>query len=343
MIANLETIEQLARDASPASVERLQDIERAATDRETRKAARRALYRMSQSGVAIGPASSRHNPATLAAVPPEDTLRAFVSACDGAGNQLLLYLVPGPDGGSPTLVQILTNDLEGVKEINTLKIRHREVKDRIERFSAQLDTGLAIAEVEPNYGRWLLAKSRSLNASLSRRSPKGVLEWLPKIGETQEEYSSPAFSRVTAAEIVDDAAIPHDPKELFALPWFEPWFFAAEDTMPWLPEWEQLTADAGENPSDDIQKRMQEIVADAANGLMANDMREIYIHRLEQTADVLWRRGKVAEAKQALWQSISLNTEAEAASIPFAREISFRTLGAALEMVRIHRERRSRG
>lgn len=249
------------------------------------------------------------------------------------------------------MLQILTNDTEGVKDCESLKIRRRELDERVNRIISQVETGLAVAEIEPDYGRRLLARSRSLSAALSKRSPAAVLAWLGKIGEpvgehidgSSDEYAPPIYTHVTEEEIRSDSSIPTDSAELFKLKWFEPWFFAAEDTMPWLPRWEQAVIDAGDSLDTGPGTQIYQIVSEAATGLMTDPVRALYVSRLEETADVLWLCGKEAEAKQALYHAVALKgaETKDASSIPFVHEIALRTLGAAFEMVRAYRERRA--
>jgi hypothetical protein len=347
--SELELIEKLASEGSHASANKLDELERSSPQREIRKAARKALYRLSQ----IGILPSRREKLNVTQPASVETLRAFASAFDGAGNRLILFLVPDPDGGSSTLLQIRTNDTQGVETCDSLKIRRREQEERVNIIESQVETGLAVAEIDPDYGRRLLARSRALGASLSRRSPAALLSWLGKIGEASggstaesiDEDPPPIYTHVTEEAIRSDDSISTDALELFKLSWFEPWFFAAEDTMPWLPRWEQALVEAGDNSDAAPNASQDQIISEAAARLMTDTMRKLYVYRLEETADVLWRCGKVAEAKQAVYHAIILKSSGSdnVAAIPFVHEIARRTLGAAFEMVRIYRERRAGG
>ncbi len=347
MSSELESIEKLANEGSHDSADKLQELESTSAQREVRKAARKALYRLSQTGIV----PTRRQ--ALIVTARVDDLRAFASAFDGAGNRLILFLVPDPDGGSSTLLQILTNDMEGVKDCESLKIRRREVQERVDRIVAQVDTGLAVAEIEPEYGRLLLARSRALGASQSKRSPAALLPWMSKIGEpatgsTAESIGdavAPIYTHVSEEALRDDDTMPTDPVELFKLSWFEPWFFAADETMPWLPRWEQALAEAPENTNPEPGTPLDEIISEAAVGLMTDRMTKPYVRRLEETANVLWLCGKQAEAKQVAFHAVTLKAAdpQNIAAVPFAHEIARRTLGAAFEMVRAYREHRGGG
>src|SRR5215471_7433528 len=104
-----EQIAALLAEATPEAANQLLELSETTPDKETRKAARRALYQLSQRG--IKPTS--YVPSTDSTVSPrdaQDTLTIYASAYDGAGNRLLLLVLQDPDGGSPILAQLLIND-----------------------------------------------------------------------------------------------------------------------------------------------------------------------------------------------------------------------------------------
>ncbi len=337
MNSDLTSIETLGNTATVDAADTLKHIETSTNDKELRKAARKALYNLSQRG--IYPDAAKIAPKD--SLPKGSDIRAFASSFDGAGNRLLIFLIPSGFGGSISLIEVLMNDLEGTKHLNTMKIARRELEPTLARFQGGLDGGLAIAEIDVDYARQLLAESRAILAADSKRSPRGVMEWLPKIGLPTKHYDSPIYSLITKEKLAADDSFSKEPGDLFSLPWFEPWFFAVEDTMPWLEEWENLTGDPDTVQTDDSKARIEEIIIDAANNLMLDNMQQIYTRRLEEAADILWRSGQEIPAKQSLYHAIEMQKPGKPSEIAFARDIAHRTLGAALEMVKIHRERRA--
>jgi|GEM_PF-2383744 hypothetical protein len=342
LTSELEEIDKLAKEPSSLSATRLQEIEATAVgrDRDVLKAARRALYKLKLAGITL--ARQTRNAETASESDPSAYVRSFVTAIDGAGNQLLLFLISDPDGGAATLIQILTNDLEGVKSVSTLRIARRDVEERISRFNDQFETGLAVAETEVEYVRWLLAESRKITARQHLRSPAELLHWMPRIGDPKRDYTPPIYDRISPEALLVDESIDTDPGKLFDLPWFEPWFFAAEETTPWLFEWEEITGQSDLSESE-RSAEIERVEHEAAEGLMTPEMRKVYQHRLEESAEVLWRCDKPEEAKIALWHAVVLAQDTPVTGVPFVREIVHRTLGAALEIVRIHREHGASG
>jgi hypothetical protein len=336
-----ESIEKLLAAGTTEAATRLRDLAETTTDKETRKAARRALYRLSLAGVVPEERAPETRPAEPAVTAP-DTLRAFASAYDGAGNRLLILLLPDPDGGSPTLAQILTNDEEGIKDFAARRMSRREVAEALERFEKQLDGGLAIAEIESDYARHLLQEARAVNQRLGHATPEGFLDWYLRVGTPHEAWeTSPVYAHLPAEAVRADLSFSHDPDALFALPWFAPWFFAVRDVVPWLESWEQIESGTIVLPDSAKQERRERIVSEAVEALMPPEMRDRYRRRLEESADVLWRRDKAEAARIALYQALTLADNMPVAQVPFARALVRRTIDAAMEMVAAARQQQA--
>jgi hypothetical protein len=333
-LSELESIDALAAERSPEAATRLRDIAETTAEREIRKAARRALFRLSQAGIlpSVQKAEVEKRPSRTQEA---ETLRAFASAFDGAGNRLLFFVLTDPDGGSPTLVQVFANDEEGIKDCDDLRMPRREVEERIGRFEQQLENGLALAEIEGDYGRWLLSRGRLVNQRLGRATPAGFLTWAGRIGEPQTRYETSAiYAHISADEIQADPSIPHDAGALFALPWFDAWFFTAEEVGQWLPDWKQAASSVVVLPESAVQARRLRVLKEAVGVLMTPPVRERYVVRLEESADVLRRRGKETAARQALYQALKLKAEEAIEESPFAQALVQRTIEAALEVDR---------
>jgi len=321
----------LLAEATPEAASQLQELAESAPDKETRKVARRALYRLSLAGVR----PPERAPAPKTAEPtPSDTLRAYASAYDGAGNRLVFCVVPDPDGGWPTLLQTLINDEEGTKDFSARRMSRREVAERVDRFEQQLENGLAFAEIEGDYGRWLLHEARLLNLRLGQLSPPGFLEWMERVGEPRGSYETPpVFAALNPEEVRADPSVPHDPAAFFALPWFEPWFLAARDVYEWLDAWEKSEASVLAVPESAKAERRERIVTEAVNKLLTPEARERYTHRLEESADILRRRDKMEAARIALYHALALADNKPVADVPFARALVRRTIEAAAQML----------
>jgi hypothetical protein len=328
--STIDDIQRRLKEATPDAAAYLDELARSTTDKDIKKAARRALYLLGQKGVAVvreRPAEPQ--PGTSPA--SREGLRAWASAYDGAGNRLFLLVLSGADGGSATVAQILANDELGIRDLTLERRRYREIPPLMERLADRIDEGLAVAEIEPDYARTLLARFRDINFRRSTTTPRGYVDLLPRIGTSETEYhESPVYQHIQEDASADFSTAPAD---LFKQPWFEPWFFAVEEVTQWLQRWLAVESTVVATSEKVKQDRKSAIAMEAASALMPAPVKERYIVRLEESADVLRRRDRMTEARQALFHAAALRAAEDAGEVPFAEAIAARTLEAAAEMV----------
>lgn len=343
--SNHTEIDALLKQATPEAAAQLQDISETASDKDTRKAAKRALYLLSQKHIlpperTSRPAGNIEDQKSKTETP--DALRAFASAFDGAGNRLLIFLVPQAYGGNPLLTNILINDEIGVRNYGGKRLPRREIETQIAEMQSGMERGLVIAEIEPDYGRFLLSEARAINQQRGTMTPAGFLELLPLVGSPRQEYEQPAvYETVSAEEILADTSLSHDAQKLFDATWFEPWFLDVEAATPWLYRLMQELESPIELPESAKLERREKVISEAAEALLTPRVRGLYVRRLEETADVLRRRGETETAHTALYHALQLAQEKPVADVPFARALVDRSIGAAYFMLREEAERRS--
>jgi hypothetical protein len=336
-----ERVEALLKEATIESATALAELERQAGDKESRKAARRALYLLSMRGIRPTPAVLTGE--ALPDDPAPETLRAYASGFDGAGNRILFFEIAGPDGGKPTAVQMLVNDQTGLQTCDSARLDRRELRRRIQQLEQLPAEGLAFVEITPDYGRWLLEEARELLRRQNKPSPAGVLELLPRIGVPRHDYLiSPVYDSISVETLNADEAIERDPKALFELTWFENWFFAVEDVLRALSDWENATDTLDASPDEKAAAERELIVREVTTDLFTPGVRTRYVRRLEETADILWRLSHTNEAKMALIHAQALAGDAPVAEAPFARALVERTLIAGLAVMKEKRAERAR-
>jgi len=323
-------VEELLAQATPEAAGQLQLIAEHTTDKETRKAARRALYLLSQKKI-VPPPAPTHTPGaeslTARAAQRQavlrNGLRAYASAMDGAGNRLLFLIWPDPDGGSPTFLQALVSDEEGVKDIDTRRIPRNELTERLAGFDAQLDAGIALAEIDGDYGRFLLLEATERTQQVHRRTPQGFRDLLAIIGEPNGTYPEPpVWQQVTPESLRNDPDLNHDPEALFSTEWFQPWFLDVQTIGPHM-----------QPPTESTQATI-ESATEIVDRVMDAEMAARYRRRLAESADILLRRGKVETARQALYHALTLQNPETIAESAFAVALVQRTMQVALEMYR---------
>lgn len=337
-----ERIETLLKEGTSEAATSIVQLERGTDSKEVRKAARRALYLLSTRGIRPALDSVPVTDATTD-VPLPETLRAYTTAFDGAGNRILFFEIPEPDGGHPTAVQMMINDLTGVQTCDSVRLNRRDLRNRIQQFERLQGDGLAFVEIAADYGRWLLEEARELLRRQNRTSPSGVLELLPRIGSPRHDYPmSPVYESISVESLLSDGTMDRDPTVLFALPWFENWFFAIEDVWHALADWEGVSGTSDADSSEQLQAQRDTIVREVVTSLLTPGLRSRYVRRLEDSAHVLWGLSHEADAKLAVIHAQELGADVPAADVPFARRLVERTLVvgvATLEQKRAERAR----
>ncbi len=326
----LKSIEDLVAEATPEAAEELYRLAETGADKESRKAARRALYRLKQIGVEPPqvPAVPTSRPV---AAPPR--LRAFASAYDGEGNRLIVPILPDPDHGSPTLAQVLVSDTEGVRELDGARLGRSVLEDRLTRYADQLELGLAIAEIEGDYARHLLTEFRAINRQRRTPTPAGFMEIVARLGTPERDWSEPPiYAALSADEVLTDESLPRDAETLFALPWFRAWFLDEEPIWPWIRRIGDLSESPIQTTEEVRRERVERIASEAVDTLIDADLRARYTRRLEETADILLRCDKPLPARQALYHALQLKTDRLTHDLSFARDLFWRSVFAVVQM-----------
>ncbi len=323
-----DRIAHLLAEATPQAAVALRDLAETTTEKEIRKAARHALYQLSQRHILPPsgpiPSGTKGDPD-----PPKPSLRAFASAYDGDGHRAITLFTPGSDGGNPTCVQFLIRDETGIKSLTAQRMSRREMADNILSLELQLAGGIAFAEIESDYALHLLYQAYAVHLRLKTQSPPGTLDWLPRLGVPEQDYpTAPVYARLPAAAALADPDIPREPNELFALPWFDPWYLDVERVEPWLAR--LMTEVQGEQTEDRKRERAEETTGEVVDAVMDAATRARYVHQLEQSADILLRRGIEQAGRQALLHAVELASDRPASQILFARRLVERTIMAAL-------------
>src|SRR5215468_7667046 len=161
--ADLAIAARLGALAESSSAEVLLAIEQRSQDKLVRKEVKRALYRLTQRGVAV-PHAPPPRPTVLAAAPP---LEGYLSPVDGRGDQLVWLIKPRP-GGLAHLFVVL-NDPEGMREVSLSETSRKALRAARQELASRHELHLVDADwrycdfVADRAFRWATAGGRTVS------------------------------------------------------------------------------------------------------------------------------------------------------------------------------------
>jgi len=290
-----------------------------APDRVMRRAAKRALYRLSQRGV-IPAAAPPPAPVIQRRVPR--AVRAWLSGIDGSGSRAAWILFEGPYGGG-ALCSLILNDVVGITEVAGGDITKKRLE--AELASLRATQKLPWVETETERALGLVAESLRLHAERSTAPPAAFARWQPF-------FAAAAPAEMPALE-GPDATLVERSAELLALPELAGWFLDPESVQKDALE-VQEARESRLVVSDQIKAERQEaILTRVIEREFAPDARRRWARRLAEMAWIFGATERPEHEAMARSAAAALAApDAEARHHPFARAVAQRGLEVAAEV-----------
>jgi hypothetical protein len=166
-----EVVAAFADDHGADALPLLARLASASSDRGLRRAARRALYRLAQRGVAPAPPAA---PRPIVPRRSERAIHAWLSGVDGSGSRATWIVFEGAYGGL-RLCSLILNDTLGITEVAGGDITRR----RLDRELAALRESqkLPWVETDPARAVSLVAEALAVHAAASTSPPAAFAPW----------------------------------------------------------------------------------------------------------------------------------------------------------------------
>jgi hypothetical protein len=290
-----------------------------------RRAARRALYRLSQRGV-TAPAPQPRRPVVERR--PEQPARAWMSGIDGTGSRAIWVLFEGGFGGSG-LCSLIVNDTAGIMDVAGGEITRKRLETEL--ASLRASQKLPWVEVPPGRAIHRVNEALALHETLGTSPPAAFERWRPAFVEA--ERGLPAEPQPDTRPVGETRALADRAGELLALPELASWFIDPEavqsDSLALLEARESRLV-----VSDQIKaEREAAIVAKIVERELGHETRRRWARRLEDMGDVFAATDRAETASIARAAAAELRDDARPiASQAFATALARRALDIAGEV-----------
>jgi hypothetical protein len=212
-----EKLRAFANEHGAGALPALSGLADSAADRVVRRAAKRALYRLSQRGVAPAP-TPPVAPVVRRGTP--HAVRAWLSGIDGSGSRAAWILFEGAYGGG-ALCSLILNDVVGITEVAGGDITKRRLE--AELASLRAAQKLPWVETEPARALGLVTEALAIHQERGTSPPTAFGRWQPFFAEVAPAGPPPLPDFDPAA---GDRAV-----ELLGLPEMAGWFLDPESVQ----------------------------------------------------------------------------------------------------------------
>jgi len=352
-----DALRELAKRHGAASLPLLERLAGAASDKAHRRAVRRALYRLEQSGLRPPRAAAAAPARPVVTRAAEQPVRAWLSGIDGSGSRAAWILFEGGLGGGLRLCSLILNDEAGIMDAaggpiarKRLEAELRGLRESQKLPWVEVDGRRACALVAdaltlherlgtvppPEFARW-----RRLFAAASAAAPNFPADLRPKLGEAQPKASRTDTREKLTADPPQPAApaLPPDTSVLAAsatlldFPELLGWFIdpgrVQHEALALLQVRESRLV-----VSDQVKAEREASIVDAVvEAQLPDGARRRWAARLREMAEIFRMTGRLEPAVMAEQTAAALvDVGRPATAIPFARALAARGIEMASEV-----------
>ncbi|HEY6097982.1 MAG TPA: hypothetical protein VIW03_01040 [Anaeromyxobacter sp.] len=321
-----EALRVLARRHGAAAVPLLERLAVAAPGKEERRAARRALYRLEQTGQRPARAAAAAPVRPVVAREAEHPVRAWLSGIDGSGSRAAWILFEGGLGGGLRLCSLILNDEAGIMDAAGGPIARKRLEAELRRLRESQK--LPWVEVDGGRACALVAQALALHERLGTVPPPEFARWRKSFAGADGRAVGGERARAPV-----DAAVLERSASLLELPELGGWFVdparVATEALALLQARESRLV-----VSDQIKAEREAAILDGViEAHFPTAARLRWAGRLREMADIFGLTGR-GETATLVRQTAAALADADrpATAIPFVRALAARGLEMAAEV-----------
>lgn len=323
--ADLAIAHRLGAVASDDSAALLARLEREAPDKQVRKEAKRALYRLEQRGV---------RPVVAPAAPPQPAtgplIEGYVSPLDGRGDQLV-WLVKPQAGGVAHLFAVI-NDPAGLREAAVSLISRKQLKAVRDELARKHD--LRLVDIDWRYADFLMQRAFGWARASGERIEGDYPALRAQLTRQPAATDLPpaVLARIDAAALASPAALLAGSAALLEEPELRTWFLAREQIAAYLAELEGVRDSPLVLNRAQQEERFEDIIGRAIDGLFDAAARPAWARRLYEMGYFFAATRRPERALQAAAVAQALDAAGAPRDIAFCAQLVRASLAFYFQM-----------
>lgn len=276
----------------------LNQILKGTKDKDLSKNIKKTLYRLKNKGIEVSPpepdtTTSKTEKKKVPLPPPT----AYATTIDPLGERLILAIKPKTDQ-ELTIFQFLTSDQKGINDLIASVTTPKDFKNYLTKIESTKE--ITMVEIDLAYCHFLIKESSQHNHTSGTPIPGNYFLWKKFFGE-YDTHSKQAtiYSLFNADEIRSQEFLLQQSEALIDKYTFTFWLLEWKllvDTQKKIHDIEDSLLVLSEYQKDE---RINEIVKNTARLFFDDHKRLSFQRRLEDTAYILWKAGKIDDSKSA--------------------------------------------
>jgi len=294
--ADIAAIFLLGKIAVQESLELIREIEKSATNKDIKKELKRALFKLTQKGIAIvDEAAVEKKPAALFERTVD--IEAYMSAVDGGGGRLIWIAKAQPSHGLQ-VIQAMLHDREGLLRFGGMQMKRKELRAMADEIKQQ--HGVSMIAVPWEFADQIIydgyekAKARGQTGLENFHDVRSLIA----TGKPKP-VTHPIYAKLGSVDL-REGPWREQSRRLLDEPELRYWVVIDD----WVKEFLAQIEDARTSPLvlNQVQKeqRLAAIVRDAVTALCAGDSGIAFKQRMEDTALYFAETNRIEQAKLSL-------------------------------------------
>ena len=298
----ITAVEALGYVRSEAVVPLLRNLDQPSRPKAVIKSVRRALHRLRSQGIVVQEVVT---PAEIGLAAGRRILKSLLSSVDGRGGQMLSLLLSAPLSGIEA-VELVADDLEGIKDVVGAQTTKRKYGEHIEEMREQ---GLSAVDAPVSYVLFRVREFEAITRERGNPLPSEYQIYRELFHMPGAEHKQPlVYDEIDPETVRSDTSLSRRASELFQCPEFESWFLPEEEIEPFGVQ----IIEARQSPlvlSDAAkEERVERTMKVASEELLTPEIRDRYKRRLEENAYVLLRTDRAELARVAVACALELGS-----------------------------------